>query len=130
MILDMRSETNTPFLCVCGSEAPLVQSGSGAAISEATCRCGRKYQVDLLGADRVVVSEPITPEPRQPLSGFSRELKANEDSQRFYFSHVVTRGHRLPVHILFSPSARQAEVATGDMKPMRRPRENPPATFR
>ena len=65
------------------------------------------------------VSEPLIPEPRQPFAGFSRELRLLEDCQRFYFTHSINRRGRLPVHILFSRSAEQAEVTTGDMKPLR-----------
>src|SRR5207244_11094967 len=60
---------------------------------------------------------PIS-EARQPLSGFSPDLKASEDCRRYYFFHSIA-GRRLPVHILFSPSAQQAEVKTGDMKALR-----------
>jgi hypothetical protein len=115
----MTDGTGATFLCVCGKVSPLDRAVANEPVSESTCGCGRKYQVEVQAGGRAVISEPITPEPRQPLASFSRELKASEDSQRFYFSHVVTRGHRLPVHILFSRSARRAEVATGDMKPLR-----------
>jgi hypothetical protein len=65
--------------------------------------------------------EPITPEPRQPLGGFSHDLREREDCQRFVFSHSVTEFHRAPVHIVFCPASREAEVTTGVMKPMRIP---------
>ena len=115
----MSDGTGATFLCVCGKVTSLDDSVAKEPVSESTCGCGRKYEIELRADGRAVISEPITPEARQPLASFSHELKANEDSQRFYFSHVVTRGHRLPVHILFSRSARRAEVATGDMKPLR-----------
>jgi hypothetical protein len=115
----MRSGIEATFACVCGRKMDLDAAVIAEAVSESTCGCGRKYQIELHAEGHAVISEPITPEPRQPLAGFSRELKANEDSQRFYFSHAVTRGHLLPVHILFSRSAQRAEVATGDMKPLR-----------
>jgi hypothetical protein len=66
----------------------------------------------------VARSEPLTPEARQPLAGFSRELKLHEDCQRYHFSHAIS-GHRLPVHVLFSPSAQEAEVKTGDRKALK-----------
>jgi hypothetical protein len=115
----MSDSTEATFLCVCGEVTAVDDAVAQERVSESTCGCGRKYQIELGADGRVVISEPITPEARQPLASFSRELKGNEDSQRFYFSHAVTRGHRLPVHILFSRSARRAEVATGDMKPLR-----------
>src|SRR5262245_50323608 len=102
------------FVCICGSESVAADSQP-----ELACSCGRIYEIESPPAGRVVLSDPITPEARQPLASFSRELRGLEDSQRFRFTHVITRGHRLPVHILFSPSLERAEVATGDMKPLR-----------
>jgi hypothetical protein len=84
---------------------------------EITCRCQRKYELALDRSGRATRSEPLTPEARQPLAGFSSELKLREDSQRYHFSHTISG--RLPVHILFSPSAQEAEVKTGDRKALR-----------
>jgi len=110
----MADETDLLFACICGRK-PVTADFQ----PEFSCSCGRIYEVESPPEGRVVLSDPITPESRQPLAGFSRELRGLEDSQRFRFTHVITRGHRLPVHILFSPSAERAEVATGDMKPLR-----------
>ena len=84
---------------------------------EITCLCGRKFDLALDRSGRATLSEPLTPEARQPLAGFST-LKLREDCQRYHFSHTIS-GHRLPVHILFSPSAQEAEVKTGDRKALR-----------
>jgi len=104
--------------CVCGKvfafDPPAAETSP-----EWTCDCGRKYELGLRGGAWAPVSEPLIPEPRQPLAGFSRELRLLEDCQRFYFVHSINRRGKLPVHILFSRSSEQAEVTTGDMKPLR-----------
>jgi len=106
------------FSCVCGKRLAWEAVGSRSEEREVTCSCGRKYEVELQEAGWAPRLEPLTPEARQPLAGFSSELKDRADCQRYYFSHRIS-GHRLPVHILFSPSAKEAEVKTGDMKPLR-----------
>ena len=104
--------------CVCekafASDPPAPETSP-----EWTCSCGRKYELEVRHGAWTPVSEPLIPERRQPLAGFSRELRLLEDCQRFYFTHSINRRGKLPVHILFSRSAEQAEVTTGDMKPLR-----------
>jgi hypothetical protein len=103
--------------CLCGKQ--LAQGAAAPAEPrEITCRCGRAYELAVDGSGRATRSEPLTPEARQPLAGFSSELKLREDCQRYHFTHTIS-GHRLPVHILFSPSAEEAEVKTGDRKALR-----------
>ncbi len=102
--------------CPCGKPLTWDAPAAPADPREIICSCGRRYELDPSG--RETWSQPLTPEARQPLAGFSPELKLREDCQRYYFSHIIS-GHRLPVHILFSPSAMQAEVKTGDMKALR-----------
>ncbi|HKF43326.1 MAG TPA: hypothetical protein VKG01_09510 [Thermoanaerobaculia bacterium] len=53
-----------------------------------------------------------------PLQGFSRELRAEPDVERFWFLHPIG-GATLPVHVVFSPAARAAEVKAADMKALR-----------
>ena len=104
--------------CPCGRTViagALLASGDSREIS---CLCGRKFELALDLSGRVTVSEPLTPEARQPLAGFSPALRLREDCERYHFSHTIS-GHRLPVHILFSPSASEAEVKTGDRKALR-----------
>lgn len=104
--------------CPCGRpvawDAPLAPGDT----REISCPCGRKFELarDLSG--RATRSEPLIPEARQPLAGFSPALRLREDCERYHFSHTIS-GHRLPVHILFSPSAEEAEVKTGDRKALR-----------
>ena len=104
--------------CLCGKPLTSDVAGAPGDPREITCRCGRKYEVALDPSGRATWSEPLTPEACQPLAGFSPELKVREDCQRYHFSHPIS-GHRLPVHILFSPSAQEAEVKTGDRKALR-----------
>jgi hypothetical protein len=104
--------------CLCGRPLTWGVPGAPGNSREITCLCGRKYEVAFDPSGRANWSEPLTPEARQPLAGFSPELKLRGDCQRYHFSHSIS-GHRLPVHILFSPSALEAEVKTGDRKALR-----------
>jgi hypothetical protein len=61
----------------------------------------------------------LEPEGSVPVSGFSRELRAAEDVERYRFSHGIRGDASMPVHIVFSASLRAAEVKTGDMKVLR-----------
>jgi hypothetical protein len=104
--------------CLCGRPLTWDAPAAPGDAREITCPCGRKYELALDRSGRATRSEPLTPEARQPLAGFSPELKLREDCQRYHFSHTIS-GHRLPVHLLFSPSAEEAEVKTGDWKALR-----------
>jgi hypothetical protein len=106
------------FSCLCGKRLAWEATGGEAEGRELTCSCGRKYDLEFPEAGRVPRLEPLTPEARQPLAGFSREMRLRADCQRYHFSHRIS-GHRLPVHILFSPSAKEAEVTSGDRKPLK-----------
>lgn len=102
-------------LCVCGR--PLVREtpGQPGERLEFQCGCRRLYEFEFRETGWSPVSDAITPEARQPLAGFSTDLRISEDCRRYYFLHSVA-GRRLPVHILYSPSAQRAEVKAGDMK--------------
>jgi hypothetical protein len=104
--------------CPCGRpvvwDVPLAPGNT----REIRCLCGRRFELALDRSGRATRSEPLIPEARQPLAGFSPALKLREDCERYHFSHTIS-GHRLPVHILFSPSAGEAEVKTGDRKALR-----------
>jgi hypothetical protein len=104
--------------CQCGKSLTWDAPAAPGDPREISCSCGRRYELALDPSGRETWSEPLTPEARQPLAGFSPELKLREDCQRYHFSYTIS-GHRLPVHILFSPSAQQAEVRTGDRKALR-----------
>ena len=61
----------------------------------------------------------LVPERSVPVSGFSRELRGAGDVERFRFSFALRGETSMPVHIVFSPALRAAEVKTGDMKALR-----------
>jgi hypothetical protein len=62
---------------------------------------------------------PLMAERSVPVSGFSRELRGEEDVERFWFSWASRGEPSMPVHIVFSASLRAAEVKMGDMKAVR-----------
>ena len=103
--------------CVCGRPLVCEATGQPGEKREHQCACGTLYDFEFREKGWAPTSGAITPEARQPLSGFSLELKTREDCRRYYFLHTVA-GHRLPVHIVFSPSARRAQVKAADMKPL------------
>ena len=51
-----------------------------------------------------------------PLDGFSRQLRGAADVERYWFSFALRGDVALPVHIVFSPSQRKAEVRAADLK--------------
>jgi hypothetical protein len=51
-----------------------------------------------------------------PVSGFSRELRACSDVERYWFSFALRDEFDCPVHVVFSASARRAEIKAGDLK--------------
>jgi len=114
----MIGNNSTSTSCECGRGLSWNSSEAPENLRELTCDCGRKYELERNGSAWAPRHEALTPEARQPLAGFSRELKLREDCERYYFSHAIS-GHRVPVHILFSRSAEEAEVKSGDRKPFR-----------
>ena len=59
---------------------------------------------------------PLEPERSVPVSGFSRELRGAEDVERWRFDFALAGAALSPVHVVFSPSLRTAEVKAGDVK--------------
>jgi hypothetical protein len=59
---------------------------------------------------------PLESERSVPVSGFSRELRAAEDVERFRFDFALAGSALTPVHVVFSASRRMAEVKAGDLK--------------
>ena len=59
---------------------------------------------------------PLESERSVPVSGFSRELRAAEDVERFRFDFALAGSALSPVHVVFSASRRVAEVKAGDLK--------------
>jgi hypothetical protein len=104
--------------CECGKRLTPDALGASGNLHELACSCGRKYELELGESGCVPRADPLIPEAQQPLAGFSRDLKLREDCERYLFFHPIS-GHRLPVHILFSPSAQEAEVKTGARKAFR-----------
>ena len=51
-----------------------------------------------------------------PVSGFSRELRDSPDAMRYRFAFALRGGFDTPVHMVFSLSARRAEIKAGDLK--------------
>jgi len=51
-----------------------------------------------------------------PVSGFSRELRSSPDATRYRFAFALRGGFDTPVHMVFSLSARRAEIKAGDLK--------------
>jgi hypothetical protein len=112
----MNDENGMSLECACGRRLEWEKAGSFAGERDLTCACGRVYELELKESGWVPGLHPLTPEARQPLAGFSREIRLREDCVRYYFIHSIGPGHRLPVHLLYSPSAREAEVKFGDAK--------------
>ena len=61
----------------------------------------------------------LEPERSLPVSGFSRELRLAPDAQRFRFFFRLRGEAPFPVHVVFSSSARRAEVKAADLKAFR-----------
>jgi len=62
---------------------------------------------------------PLIGEASVPVTGFSRELRERPDVERFWFPFALLGEVSLPVHVVFSRSARSAEVKGGDLKAYR-----------
>ncbi|HMF10575.1 MAG TPA: hypothetical protein VKJ00_15675 [Thermoanaerobaculia bacterium] len=78
--------------CACGRLAAYAQSPSGWALQAL-----------------------LMPERSVPVGGFSHALREEPDAERFWFLHPIGTA-RLPVHIVFSPSLKIAEVKAADLK--------------
>ncbi len=76
---------------------------SDCVVAEERCECGQA---------------PLVPERSVPVAGFSQELRRAEDVQRYRFSFALRGDVSTPVHVVFSPSLRRAEVKAGDLKPL------------
>lgn len=103
--------------CPCGRQipAPATQASSWA---EVRCHCGRRLEFER-NRERWILRGDLVPEGSVPVGGFSRELRLRPDTERFWFQTLDRVGRRMPVHIVFSPSAKSAEVKQGDVKPLR-----------
>lgn len=115
----MNEKLRMSSLCVCGRLLRWDKTSLPGERRDLACACGRVYELELKESGWVLGLDPLTPEARQPLAGFSAEMRLREDCRRYYFTHPVWPGRRLPVHILYSASAREAEVKFGDAKPFK-----------
>src|SRR5262249_51944137 len=101
-------------VCLCGRRFLSLESSRGGRHREVRCSCGRRGAY-APGADGWGLQAVLTPEGSVPLRGFSRELRAEPDVERFWFLHPIG-GATLPMHVVFSPGRRRAEVKAADMK--------------
>ncbi len=106
---------NLVGLCDCGNALELGGAAGSGANREVRCACGRLHDVELQAVGWSSVAQ-LTPERSVPIAGFSRELRAAADAERFWFSFPLRGDVALPVHILFSRGARTAEVKAADLK--------------
>jgi hypothetical protein len=70
-------------------------------------------------ASCLCAKEPLRPEGSVPVSGFSRELRLAPNVERYWFSFALRGEIALPVHLVFSPGERVAEIKAGDLKAYR-----------
>lgn len=106
--------------CPCGArvESALRDAWSTTGEIELRCRCGRRLEVEAGEAGWTLRGE-LVPEGSVPVEGFSRELRGAPDVERFWFEARDDAHRRVPVHIVFSPSAGVAEVKHSAVKPLR-----------
>lgn len=64
-------------------------------------------------------AEPLRPEGSVPVSGFSRALRLAPNVERFWFSFALRGEIAMPVHLVFAPGERAAEIKAGDLKAYR-----------
>ena len=106
---------NIVGLCDCGKALEFDSPSGSGAHREVRCSCGRRHDVELTSAGWSSVAQ-LTPERSVPIGGFSREMRAAADAERFWFSFPLRGDVALPVHILFSPGSHTAEVKAADLK--------------
>ena len=107
--------SNAVGFCDCGSALDFGMTAGSEANREVRCACGRLHDAELLAAGWSAVAQ-LTPEGSVPIAGFSRDLRAAPDAQRFWFSFALRGEVALPVHIFFSRAGRTAEVKAADLK--------------
>lgn len=101
-------------VCFCGRRFLALEPAHGDRHREVRCACGRRAAY-APAQEGWVLQAVLTPEGSVPLRGFSRELRAEPDVERFWFLHPIG-GATLPVHVVFSPGRREAEIKAADMK--------------
>jgi hypothetical protein len=106
------------MVCPCGRGISLQEDPTFDSPVEKACACGRLLEIERLGTAWIYRGD-VAPEGSVPVKGFSRELKSMPDARRYRFEILDAARRRIPVHIVFSPSASQAEVKHSDLKPLR-----------
>ncbi len=100
--------------CACGQTLAVLEKAAGREEIDLLCSCGQRHE--LLGEKGDwAIAATLTPERSVPISGFSREIRMDPETQRFFFFHFIG-GIEMPVHIVYSPSSRTAEVKAAGMK--------------
>lgn len=112
----MTIRSNRPRNCPCGRSLEIEAGRSAGQRREIACSCGRRLDV-VWSPDGWTLGGFLTPERSVPLSGFSVELRGRPDTERYWFEH---RGgladKRVIVHVVLSPSAKEAQVKALGMK--------------
>ena len=101
-------------VCPCGRGVAVPQEFAERSAINLVCSCGRRVELRRDGGSWTIAAT-LTPERSVPISGFSREIRSDPGAERFYFSHVIG-DTEIPVHIVYRPSTRVAEVKAADMK--------------
>jgi hypothetical protein len=99
---------------MCETVEKLPAEAATGEFREVVCECGQISEYERTDSEWIRIAE-LFPEARQPLAGFGQDLKTGPDTQRFRFEVVTSSRRRLPVHLLYSPSRREAEAKTGAM---------------
>jgi len=103
-----------PDMCECGRRLISSEGPRDTVDHDVRCACGRlaAYAQSPSGW---VLQALLMPERSVPVGGFSHALREEPDAERFWFLHPIGSA-RLPVHIVFSPSLKIAEVKAADLK--------------
>ena len=101
-------------ICECGRRLISSEGPRDTVDHDVRCACGRlaAYAQSPSGW---ALQALLMPERSVPVGGFSHALREEPDAERFWFLHPIGTA-RLPVHIVFSPSLKIAEVKAADLK--------------
>ena len=113
----------------CGTVEELPAEAPRGELREVVCECGRISEYERTDSAWIRIAEMI-PEARQPLAGFSQDLKTGPDTQRFRFEVVSPSRATRSVHLLYSASRREAEAKSGAMPAYRMTDVESPAQAR
>ena len=112
----MTTLSNSPPNCPCGRSPQMVTGSSAGERREIVCPCGRRLDV-AWSPDGWTLRGFLTPERSVPVSGRPRISTENPDTERYWFEHRGgLAGKRVIVHVVLSPSAKEAQVKALGMK--------------